>query len=314
MNQRRSHRLPCARRLLGPIQRAAPSKNPGPSTHPPLAVIQRSAATKDLSSITASPSREPSLQKVIPQPIQNMPPHRMPFRHARMIKILLRIPRHPQFLHHSPRPHIRRHRKRNQLRQLQNLKRVSRNRPRSLRRQPASPIFRRQPPPNLHARCKRRLKLRHPNPDKSNKRSIRAQFRRAQTKMVPLEMFRDAVHRLVALLPREQRRHEFHHPRIRIHPRKRRTIRIAPPPQTQPVCIKNHPESPPPKSNTEAHPRIPSLPVPAPHLATTQPRVPLLRFALLSQSRSSTDSSPARTPPFRVPHFLRFSFQQRVRV
>ena len=189
------------------------------------------------------PTRAASLKNGIPQPIQNMPPHRMPLWHARMIKILPRIPRHPQFLHHPPRPHIPRHRKRNQFRQFQNLKRVSRNRPRAFRGEPAPPIFRRQPPPNLHARRERRLKLRHPNPHKPNKRPIRPQFRRAQTKMKPLEMFLDSIHVLVALLARQQRRHKFHHPRIRVHPRKRRAIRIAPPPQAQPVRIQNHHQS-----------------------------------------------------------------------
>ena len=57
--------------------------------------------------------------------IQHVPPQRMSFWQQRMVKVLSCIVRHSELLHHPRRPQIGRNRKRNQRRQLHDLKRVA---------------------------------------------------------------------------------------------------------------------------------------------------------------------------------------------
>jgi len=166
-----------------------------------------------------------------------MPPQRMPLRKPRMIEIFPWIMRHPDPLHHPPRPHIPRHRERNQPIQPQHIKRIPSRNPRRLSCQPLAPVLGRQTPANLNRRRERRLELRNHQPHKADEIARLNQFRRIRTKAVPVKVALDAPNQCIGFLRRQQARKKLHHPRVCVHPLKRQPIFRAPSSQNQPLRL-----------------------------------------------------------------------------
>ncbi len=118
----------------------------------------------------------------------------MTLRQLRMQKVPSLVANHPNLFHHPPRTKIRRHRKRDQIWQLESLESVTNNRARSLRSQPPTPCRIRKPPPNLNhlsrmwlqslrrRQHKSRIEARNSQPDVPNKRASLAQLRRELAK------------------------------------------------------------------------------------------------------------------------------------
>src|SRR5215469_14500790 len=125
---------------------------------------------------------------------------RMSLRNPRMIEVPAQIPDHPDLLHHAPRRDILRRRKRNDFPEPQPAVRKSQHRRRALRRQPAIPEPRRQPPPNLDAGSEMRLERSHSEPDVSRELTRLLQLRSPEPKPMRIEMQPNALQHRIRLL------------------------------------------------------------------------------------------------------------------
>src|SRR5690242_9045095 len=93
-----------------------------------------------------------------------MPAQCMPLGQIRMIEVITRVSNHAKFLHHAPRPHVARHRERDDLVEPDRFKRLLQHSKSAFRRQPSAPKFRGQPPANLHTWREMRLESWHEQP------------------------------------------------------------------------------------------------------------------------------------------------------